>query len=90
MTLNKNKLTPRSVDFNEWYNSLVLKADLADYGPLRGTMIVKTMGKAVRNRSASAHKETTTVTYPTAYLLMIIVLLFHALLLRHAQGFVPG
>ena len=47
MTLNKNKLTPRSVDFNEWYNSLVLKADLADYGPVRGTMIVKPYGWAL-------------------------------------------
>ncbi len=34
-----DKLTPRSEDFNEWYNSLVLKADLADYGPVRGTMM---------------------------------------------------
>lgn len=41
------KLTPRSEDFNEWYNTLVLAADLADYGPARGTMIVKPYGWAL-------------------------------------------
>ena len=34
-----DKLVSRSEDFNEWYNTLVLAADLADYGPARGTMI---------------------------------------------------
>ncbi len=42
-----DKLTPRSEDFNEWFNTLVLKADLADYGPARGTMIVKPYGWAL-------------------------------------------
>ncbi|MDX1523358.1 MAG: proline--tRNA ligase, partial [Anaerolineae bacterium] len=41
---DEEKLIPRSQDFNEWYNTLVLKADLADYGPVRGTMIVKPYG----------------------------------------------
>ncbi|MEJ2759223.1 MAG: hypothetical protein P8046_12145 [Anaerolineales bacterium] len=43
----KNKLTPRSEDFNDWYNSVVKMADLADYGPVRGTMIVKPYGWAL-------------------------------------------
>ena len=38
------KLTPRDEDFNDWYNTLVLEADLADYGPTRGSMIVKPYG----------------------------------------------
>ena len=41
------KLTPRSEDFNDWCNTLVLQADLADYGPARGTMIVKPYGWAL-------------------------------------------
>lgn len=40
----KDKLVARSEDFNEWYNSVVLRADMADYGPVRGTMIVKPYG----------------------------------------------
>ena len=43
----QDKLTPRSEDFNEWYNAVVQKADMADYGPVRGTMIVKPYGWAL-------------------------------------------
>ena len=38
------KLTPRDTDFNDWYNTLVVRSDLADHGPVRGTMIVKPYG----------------------------------------------
>lgn len=40
-------LTPQSEDFNEWYNEVVLKADLVDYGPVRGTMVIKPYGYAL-------------------------------------------
>ncbi|MFQ5406855.1 MAG: proline--tRNA ligase [Anaerolineales bacterium] len=42
--MSEQKLPTRSDDFNEWYNTLVLRADLADYGPARGTMIMKPYG----------------------------------------------
>jgi prolyl-tRNA synthetase len=38
------KLPPRSEDFSEWYNELVLRAELADYAPVRGCMIVRPYG----------------------------------------------
>jgi prolyl-tRNA synthetase len=41
------KLPSRSENFAEWYNELVLRADLADYGPARGTMVVKPYGWAL-------------------------------------------
>lgn len=37
-------LVSQEEDFNEWYNTLVVKADMADYGPVRGTMIIKPYG----------------------------------------------
>src|SRR5438046_9560750 len=37
----------RSEDFSEWYNQLVLKAELADYAPVRGCMIVRPYGWAL-------------------------------------------
>ena len=40
----KQDLVSQREDFNEWYNTLVLKSDLADYGPVRGTMIIKPYG----------------------------------------------
>jgi prolyl-tRNA synthetase len=41
------KLTSRSEDFSEWYNQIVQRADLADYAPVRGCMIVKPYGWAL-------------------------------------------
>jgi prolyl-tRNA synthetase len=41
------KLPARSEDFNEWYNQLVLRAELADYAPVRGCMIVRPYGWAL-------------------------------------------
>ncbi len=43
-------VTPQSVDFNEWYNEVVLKADLADYSPVGGCMVVKPYGYAIWER----------------------------------------
>ena len=42
--MSKKKLPSRTKDFNDWYNTVVVRADLADYGPVRGTMIVKPYG----------------------------------------------
>src|SRR5438046_4843486 len=43
----EEKLPTRSEDFSEWYNQLVLKAELADYAPVRGCMIVRPYGWAL-------------------------------------------
>jgi prolyl-tRNA synthetase len=41
------KLPSRSADFAEWYNQLVLRAELADYAPVRGCMVVRPYGWAL-------------------------------------------
>jgi prolyl-tRNA synthetase len=38
------KLPSRSENYSEWYNQLVLKAELADYAPVRGCMVVRPYG----------------------------------------------
>jgi len=43
----EEKLPTRKEDFAEWYNQLVLKAQLADYAPVRGCMIVRPYGWAL-------------------------------------------
>jgi prolyl-tRNA synthetase len=43
----EEKLPTRAADFSEWYNQLVLKAQLADYAPVRGCMIVRPYGWAL-------------------------------------------
>ena len=42
--MSDEKLTPRSENFSDWYNELVLKAELADYSPVRGCMVVRPYG----------------------------------------------
>ena len=34
-------LTPQSQDFPRWYQEVVAKAELADNGPVRGTMVIR-------------------------------------------------
>ena len=41
------KLTTRAEDFSAWYNEVVLRAELADYAPVRGCMIVRPYGWAL-------------------------------------------
>jgi prolyl-tRNA synthetase len=43
----ERKLPSRSEDFSEWYNQLVLRAEMADYAPVRGCMIVRPYGWAL-------------------------------------------
>ncbi|MCL4524069.1 MAG: proline--tRNA ligase [Acidobacteria bacterium] len=40
----EQKLPTRAEDFSEWYNQLVLRAELADYAPIKGCMIVRPYG----------------------------------------------
>ncbi len=41
---NERGVTPQGEDFSAWYNELVLKAELADRGPVRGTMVMRPYG----------------------------------------------
>ena len=38
------EITPRSQDYSQWYNDLVIKGDLADYSAVRGCMVIKPYG----------------------------------------------
>ena len=40
-------ITHQSENFPEWYNDVVLKAELADYSPVRGCMIIRPYGYAI-------------------------------------------
>lgn len=41
------EITSRAQDYAQWYNDIVLKADLADYSAVRGCMIIKPYGYAL-------------------------------------------
>ena len=40
-------LTPRSQDYSQWYNELVVKADLAENSAVRGCMVIKPYRSAI-------------------------------------------
>lgn len=43
-------LTPRAVDFPRWYQDVIARAELADNGPVRGTMVIRPYGYAIWER----------------------------------------
>ena len=43
----KKGLTPKSENISEWYNDVVILADLADYSDVKGSMIIKPHGYAI-------------------------------------------
>jgi len=86
----EEKLTPRSEDFSEWYNQLVLKADLADYSPVRGCMVVKPYGWALwENITAWLDKEFKATGHVNAAFPTLIPMSFFEKEKEHVEGFSP-
>ncbi len=84
------KLTPRDVDFNEWYNTLVVQADLADYGPVRGTMIVKPYGWTLwENIQGALDRRFKATGHLNAGFPMFIPESFMKREAKHVEGFSP-
>ena len=46
-------LTPQAEDFPRWYQDVVAKAELAENGPVRGTMVIRPYGYALWERMQS-------------------------------------
>ena len=61
-TLNKKNimakelkdLTKRSENYSQWYNDLVVKADLAEQSAVRGCMVIKPYGYAIWEKNATS------------------------------------
>ena len=83
-------LTPRAKDFAAWYNELILKAELADYSPVRGCMVIRPNGYAIWEQMQRAlddlFKETGHV---NAYFPLFIPQSFLAKEAQHVEGFAP-
>ena len=41
------KLTAKSVDFSKWYSEVIRKAELADYAPIKGMMVIRPYGYSI-------------------------------------------
>jgi prolyl-tRNA synthetase len=44
---DEKKITPRSEDYSQWYLDIVLRAELADYAPVKGCMVIRPHGYAI-------------------------------------------
>ncbi len=81
-------VTPQKQDFSAWYTDVITKAGMADYGPVKGTMVINPYGFAVwdnlKNALDSMIKETGHV---NAYFPLFIPKSFLAQEAAHVEGF---
>ncbi|MBI5293802.1 MAG: proline--tRNA ligase [Chloroflexi bacterium] len=88
--MSEQKLPTRAEDFPEWYNTLVVRADMADYGPARGTMIIKPYGWALwENIQAALDKRFKATGHVNAGFPMFIPQSFLEKEKKHVEGFSP-
>ena len=86
----EDKLPTRAEDFAEWYNQLVIKADLADYAPVRGCMVVKPYGWALwENITSWLDAEFKKTGHVNAAFPTLIPLSFFEKEKEHVEGFSP-
>ena len=82
------RLPDRSNDFSAWYTQIVNRAGLADYGPVKGTMVIKPYGyqlwENIRDIFDKMIKETGHV---NAYFPLFIPKSFLAKEAEHVEGF---
>ena len=88
--MSDEKLTPRNVDFSEWYNQIVLRAELADYAPVRGCMVVRPYGWALwENMQAALDRRFKETGHVNAAFPLFIPMSFLEKEKEHVEGFSP-
>src|SRR5690554_4973773 len=81
-------LTPRAQDFAAWYNEIVQRAELADYSPVRGSMIIRPYGYGIWELMQRALDDMFKATgHQNAYFPLFIPLSFIAREAEHVEGF---
>lgn len=84
------KITPREENFSQWYIDIVLNAQLADYAPVKGCMVIRPRGyalwEAVQTELNRMFKETG---HSNAYFPMLIPDSFLRKEAEHVEGFSP-
>jgi len=83
-------ITPRSEDYSQWYLDIIKAAELADYAPVRGCMVIRPTGYAlwesIQRHFDDAFKETGHV---NAYFPLLIPSSFLEKEAEHVEGFAP-
>ena len=86
----EDKLPARSENFSEWYNQLVQKAELADYAPVRGCMVVRPYGWGIwENMTAALDRRFKETGHVNAAFPTLIPMSFFEKEKEHVEGFAP-
>ncbi len=84
------KLPTRAEDYSEWYNQVVVRAQLADYAPVRGCMIVRPYGWAIwENITAALDRRFKATGHENAAFPLLIPRSFIDKEKSHVEGFSP-
>lgn len=84
------RITPRSENFSDWYNQLVIATKLADYAPVRGCMVVRPYGWALwENLQAALDKRFKETGHENAAFPLFIPMSFMEKEKEHVEGFSP-
>ncbi len=81
-------LTKRSENYSQWYNELVVKADLAEQAPVRGCMVIKPYGYAIWEKMHQVLDEKFKETgHQNAYFPLLIPKSYLSKEAEHVEGF---
>jgi len=83
-------VTPRSKEYSRWYQDIIREAELADYGPVRGTMVIRPYGYAIwENIQKALDRRFKETGHQNAYFPMFIPYSFIEKEKEHVEGFSP-
>jgi len=86
----EDQLTPRSENFSDWYNELVIKSEMADYSPVKGCMVVRPYGWALwENIQAALDRRFKETGHVNAAFPLLIPKSFLEREKEHVEGFAP-
>ena len=84
------KVTPRSEDYSRWYTDVVQMAELADYAPVKGCMVIRPYGYALwENVQAGLDRRFKETGHQNAYFPLFIPQSFIQKEAEHVEGFAP-
>lgn len=77
-------------DFTQWYTDVIKKTELVDYGPVKGTMVIRPYGYAIwENIQAELNKRFKAQGVKNAYFPMFIPMSYLNREAEHVEGFAP-
>jgi prolyl-tRNA synthetase len=85
-----DKITPRGEDYSRWYTDIIQQAELADYAPVRGCMVIRPYGYTLwENVVQGLDSRFKATGHVNAYFPLFIPYSFLAKEAEHIEGFAP-